>query len=382
MIKIFVLMLVVAMLTFSKTASAGNIDWNSAPRFNNQVDFVDYLNRCKYDLKTFVPVVFTNGFSIPNNENIHLVRAFCWLSYTNYGSDGQNTKMLYEITNYPGERVAYAYLHNDTSFLNDEEIQLYNEAVKIVNAAKYNHPNSALLQELYIYNEIMGRTTYFTERGILPKYARYKTATGVLIDGRANCQGYSDAFYMLATMCGFKVDKINGYGNNDPHTWNTITFEDGRSYFVDVTLDDATFRLRDGKGVYNTNIYFNAPTDVVAATHRWFPDYVPLNLQQYPDGRYFFYTQEYENSKGKFFGAHSNSAEDALQHIGYNIARRGWRFSYVAAPYNAAYTDVNYCTNHLLNDILLSKYGWRGTITVSVAWRGNYLFFLVDAVAN
>lgn len=373
--KFFSLLLIVLTLTFSNVVAANDIDWNSAPRFNNQSDLANYLNRCKNNLDTYVPVVLTDGF-VSDFNNLLLVKAFFWLKATNYGSDGQNTKMLYEITNYPGERVAYAYLQGDTSFLNDEEIQLYNEAVKIVDAAKNNSP-TPLRMELYIHDEITSRTTYYNEEP-QPDFARFKTAIGAFIDGKTNCQGYADAFYMLGTMCGFNVDKVSGYGNDVEHIWNTITFGD-QSYFIDVTFDDASFNI-NGEA-YNGYIYFNAPTDVIQADHRWFPDCVPSNLQQYPDGRYFFYTREYETTNGRYFGTHANSAEEAIQHIAYNIARRGWKFSYVVAPYNANYTDVNYPLNYLMKD-LLPQYGWNGTVNMNVMWRGNYMFFTADATAR
>ncbi|MBR5913709.1 MAG: hypothetical protein IKZ58_05065 [Selenomonadaceae bacterium] len=370
--KIFSSLLVVLILAVSNVVAAQNINWNSAPRFNNLKSLVHYLTRCKYNLNTTVPVVLTNGF-VPNFNDILLVGVFHWLKSTNYGSDGQNTKMLYEITNYPGERVAYAYRHNNTSFLNSEEIRLYNEAVKIVNEAKRNSPTQLRL-ELYLHNAITSRTKYYTESN-MKQNSRFTTAFGVLLDGRANCQGYSDAFYMLGTMCGFNVDKVSGYGNNEAHVWNTITFGD-RSYFVDVTFDDDSFNVAGTN--YVGFIYFNIPTDIAGADHRWFVDYVPSNLQKYPDGRYFFYTQEYETTNGGWFGAHTNSAEDALRHIAYNIAKRGWKYSYVCAPYNATYAQINYSLNHLLKD-LLPQYGWRGHVNMYIKWLGNYMFYMVDA---
>ena len=95
--KFFSLLLIVLTLTFSNVVAANDIDWNSAPRFNNQSDLANYLNRCKNNLDTYVPVVLTDGF-VSDFNNLLLVKAFFWLKAVNYGSDGQNTKMLYEIT--------------------------------------------------------------------------------------------------------------------------------------------------------------------------------------------------------------------------------------------------------------------------------------------
>ena len=64
-----------------------------------------------------------------------------------------------------------------------------------------------------------------------------------MIDGKANCQGYTDTFYMLGTMAGFKMDRLygnstNSNGSKGGHVWNTIDFGDNIAYSVDVTWDD------------------------------------------------------------------------------------------------------------------------------------------------
>ena len=364
----------VAVVTASNVAD-GNISWNNAPRFNNYKSLVDYLNSCRKNLQTVVPVVLTDNFNPDVNELVKLAPIW-YLKYTTFkgGHDGKN--VLYEITNYPGERVAWAYIHGDTSFLTDEERQLYDTAVAIVNEAK-SFSSNLIYQELYIHDAITNRATYYTENP-QPTLARFQSSIGALIDGRANCQGYADAFYMLGNMCGFNVDKINGYGNETFHVWNTVNFGDDRSYFTDVTWDDASFSFADS-GEYNVYIYFNAPADVMT-THRWFSDYTPKNLQQQPDGRYFFYTQEFLDSKGKYFGGHSDTPRDALQFIAKRIARQGHRMSWMCSTsYDKKFADANSAVQYLTQNVLPNKYGWRGYVKLNVAVRGNYMFFTVDA---
>ena len=366
--------------SFVKVASAANIDWNSAPRFNNMKSLVDYVVKNKKNLKSKFPAVFTNGF-VPNNNDLANYAALLFLNWTNYGSDGQNTYFHYEVTYTPGERVAYAYLHNDTSFLSQEELKLYKEAVQIVNAAKKfakGHSAEGLYCELYFHDIITSRTKYYTENP-QPVFARFKTAFGVFFDGRANCQGYSDAFYMLCNMVGIDTGKIVGYANNEAHVWNTVTYGDGKYYFVDVTHDDASFTFND-IGETNTYIYFNAPQSVMT-THRWSGDYAPQGIQQYPDGRYFYYTQEFANTKGKFFGAYSKTAEDALSYTAQRISK-GHRWTWICSTsYNAKYANPQNAINHLLYD-LLPKYNWYGHINLSVAVRGNYMFYTIEARRN
>ena len=357
--------------TVTAAAKKPKIDWEHAPRFDNFENLVEYLNDRKYALKTTVPVVCVNGF-IPDSKKIPELRPIFFLKWTTYTEQGQNLRILYEITNYPGERVAWAYLHKDTSFLNDDEMKLYAAAVDLVNDAK-NFSSDPLYQELYIHDRLTGKTVYYNKEP-QPKYARFKTAFGVLFDGKANCQGYADAFYMLATMCGFHADKVNGYVKNNSHTWNTITFGD-KSYFVDVTWDDSACKLGDEN--FNAYIYFNAPTQVMT-NHRWYTAHVPKNLCDTPDKYNFYRAKEYATSNGKYFGTSFNFAEDALNHIANRIAKQGYKISRVEAPYSAHYFDVNNSLKLLTKNFLL-QLGWSGTVTMNIERHGNYMYFTVKA---
>ena len=69
--------------------------------------------------------------------------------------------------------------------------------------------------------------------------------------------GYSDAFWMLASMAGFTVQK----DCNEEHMWNLITLEDGL-HLVDVTWDDDGLILPDGS-LTHTYRFFNAGMDAV-----------------------------------------------------------------------------------------------------------------------
>ena len=350
------------------------IDWRNAPHFDNFDALVEYLNDCKYNLQTTVPVV-CEGF-VPDNKKIPDTRPIQWLQYTIYGSDGQDTYILYEITNYPGERVAWAYTHDDTSFLSDEERRLYDLGVQIVDEAK-NFSSDELYRELYLHDAITSRAEYHTKNP-QPKLARFQSALGALLDGRANCQGYSDAFYMLATMCGLKADKVCGFGNGETHTWNTISFGN-ESYFVDVTWDDGKC-VFDGMP-YNNYIYFNAPTTLFGTDHRWNKAHVPKNLQKSFDGRNFYHTQAYETSDGQYFGAWATSAEDALQHVAYRIARKGYAISWIEAPFSTTYGNANKAAKYLIK-VLQSDYGWRGSVDTIAVRRGKYVYFTVKAMPN
>lgn len=362
-------------------ADLNSVDWNNAPRFGNKQDFINYIKNCEYNCKASVPVVFTNGLFVNVEEFVKFAQNCQYVNITWWkDNNGQPTKTLYELTFYPGTKVAYAYRTGDTSILSGEEWQLYNIAVGIVNEA--NQQPTTLLKELYLHDAITKRVKYYT-RQTNEKAPRHCNAIGALIDGRANCQGYSDAFYMLGTMGGFNVGKMSGISNNgkgnEPHVWNTINLGGGNIYAVDVTWDDATFTTSEGE--YNHYIYFNAPLEIMQTTHTWEAAYNPTICSNV-DGAYFYYTQEFWDTEGEYFGFHADTAEDALVYIGQRIAQEGFNVSLGMAPYDARYANLNFSLNHLVKEILPQRFNWYGYVNMSVAHRGNWLFFTVSAKKN
>lgn len=204
---------------------------------------------------TKIHVIFTDGFKLDqlrdsdgkgfNDLANHLIMASFRVTIDDYDDDG-NELVTFTITEYPGTRVANAYLHDNKDDLTMDEVQLYNKAVEIVNEA--NKCTSVIAKELYIHDQICKLTTYEQDKN---------TAISALVYGKADCDGYADTFYMLGRMCGFNVGRINGVANGGAHAWNTITFEDGETYFVDVTWDDQL----------NSHTWFNAPLEVMQKTH-------------------------------------------------------------------------------------------------------------------
>jgi transglutaminase-like putative cysteine protease len=68
------------------------------------------------------------------------------------------------------------------------------------------------------------------------------TAHSVLIDGKGQCQGYSEAFAALLIISGVETRIISGMALDStpvyqPHAWNLVSI-DGSWYHVDATWDD------------------------------------------------------------------------------------------------------------------------------------------------
>lgn len=288
--KIFAAVIVCMFMLSLQLVHAEDYDWSQAPQFGSKAEVAAYIENGRRQGQTTFYFVLTNVKINDDKEkgikeilalNEEFVNVIAVVPIGNLSAVYGTGNFIYEIVKeYPGNHVANAYLSGNTSGLTADEMQLYNVAVAIANEA--NKLSSPLERELYIYKELCNRGTYYDEETLFtednnPK--RLFTAIGALIDGKANCSGFTDAFYMLGRMCGLNVSRIGGTikinGKTVKHGWNTITFDDGKSYCVDVT-----------NGANTKNLYlFNAPLEVMKTTHRCDWNVIP-NFQRTIDERY------------------------------------------------------------------------------------------------
>ena len=142
---------------------------------------------------------------------------------------------------YPGVRIAAAWKADSLDSLTDEERRTYEKAQGLVQQAKANTEN-ALALEAWLHDWLCQNVTYdntnaglWTGDGALqPEW----TAASALLEGRANCQGFGDAFYLLGSLAGFDVRFQYGTVGGEAHCWNAIKLDDGQWYYVDVTYDN------------------------------------------------------------------------------------------------------------------------------------------------
>lgn len=53
-------------------------------------------------------------------------------------------------------------------------------------------------------------------------YERLVCASGALLDGQANCQGFADMVYLLCGLCGIACEYRIGRGEKRLHVWNAV----------------------------------------------------------------------------------------------------------------------------------------------------------------
>ena len=357
MLKKFFFAVILAVFMFSAqiVSAVPPIDWSKVKHISSKSELGQYVESQKKAGESIIPVILTNGLTVTGQDFITLCPSSI-VSWNTVANDGQNIRMIYTLMDYPGTKVANAYLNNDTTWLNAEEKRLYDEAVKIVNEAKKR--NGMLNQEVCIYETIMNRSIYLT--GDMSHQPHFVTAYGVLIDGKANCQGYADAFYMLGRMMGWNVGRMSGTAGGGGHAWNWIEIN-GKKYFVDATWDDNS--IKNGDVTYNGFVYFNAPVEIMKDTHSWDWSLAPANLQPSVDN---FYSYCYLDSHL----ARANNVEAGLKFISQKFKERnGW--ASVIVPFDKKYSD----NDNVMHPAMLKVSRESGKRISYVWWkRGNYMF--------
>ena len=111
----------------------------------------------------------------------------------------------------------------------------------------------------YIHDAIVEKTDYtkFTPQS--------STSYGCLIQKLALCQGYTNAFTMIARRCGIECGPVE----NPDHVWNYVIL-DGKEYMVDVTWDAPLY------GTSNAYKYFMITPEEMKKDHHISKDYYQL----------------------------------------------------------------------------------------------------------
>lgn len=120
---------------------------------------------------------------------------------------------------------------------------------------------------LRIHDWIINNTRYNT-RDL--EEAGNHLAYGALVKGSCVCQGYAEAFLLLANAAGLEVayvsgDATNSTGATESHAWNAVKVQ-GDWYMIDPTWDDPT--SSDGSDVLRYD-YFLVSGQQLARDHTW-----------------------------------------------------------------------------------------------------------------
>ena len=98
----------------------------------------------------------------------------------------------------------------------------------------------------YLFDCLAMRVRYLDHRPGDAARANVVSACGALVDGRANCQGFADAYWLLCTLAGLEADYQLGYAGSSAHAWNLIRIGEAW-YAADVSRASRLLRT-EGEG--------------------------------------------------------------------------------------------------------------------------------------
>lgn len=168
-------------------------------------------------------------------------------------------KNTFSYYDYDGSTyVELFYISSGTTLETQKE--KFNEALNdfVNNATMYS---SEYEREKYVNDYIISNCVYDDEAAYNNKtQGNVSTAYGVLVDGKAICEGYARAFQLLCNKLGIECVSIAGMTGNVGHEWNCAKI-DGNWYQVDVTWNDS-------QDDFSNYYYFNLTDEQMYSSHR------------------------------------------------------------------------------------------------------------------
>ena len=133
---------------------------------------------------------------------------------------------------------------------------------------------------LYIHDALAAHITYEDGDNAHDIY-------GALVEGKAVCEGYAEAYQYLLREAGIQSYVVTGTANGGAHAWNYVRL-DGKYYQVDLTWDD------QGEELYHA--YFGLTDAMMAEDHAITQVPYALPTCNSTDGFYFNGKAEYLNT--------------------------------------------------------------------------------------
>lgn len=154
--------------------------------------------------------------------------------------------------------------------------------------------------EKYIHNTVLDNCVYASGVNSAEDGWEEFTVYGALVKGSAVCEGYAHAMCLLLNKVGIECYYINGYGESEPHMWNSVKV-DGNWYHLDATWND-------NENTYFN--YFNLTDDQIKQDHIISPMFSELmDTDTLPDA-YNVYLPECSSDSANYFVVESTYIYD------------------------------------------------------------------------
>ena len=209
------------------------------------------------------------AFSVPDGTSVNAFVVDQWFS-------SLEVPLTYEYLpsniivvhfNYSGDTAVLARFYGRDVALDPEWEEALAGLIEARKQITANLPDSSTQTLVHgIYKYIMEHTEYDHDTcDGLRSNPRAYNIIGVLADGLAVCEGYSDTFTVLCKSFGIDVVQMVGYlrASGGAHAWNAVNI-DGTWYQVDATSDDPSGNANNCG--YN---YFLISDEQMAFTHNW-----------------------------------------------------------------------------------------------------------------
>lgn len=260
--------------TSSSSTASSNKDAQGLPTYNYIVtNYNEYYNIIYNSLKNFEDKVYIkiNNYD-SKTYNLNVINKVLQNYYDiDYGFSSADAT-LYSMGNVYILNINYKY-NLPKATMTSMRDQVQSKAQSIISQIIKPGMNS-MQKELAVHDYIVNNTVYDYDnyvKGTLPQsvYTDY----GVLINGKAICEGYAKAMQKLLRMCDIDSLAVEGQASGVPHAWNLVSIN-GVYTHVDSTWDDPVTQSRQN---ILSHDYFNVSDAQLAADHQW-------NRSQYPTG--------------------------------------------------------------------------------------------------
>lgn len=132
-----------------------------------------------------------------------------------------------------GVRVADAWRAADTARLTEQEQAALAIARRLAEQARSRY-GTVSEQLRCLMSALAERVRYAAAKPGCAACGSIVSGVSALTEGQANCQGFSDALYLLGTMAGISMGYQCGRNPRGPHLWNVAQAE-GQWFAVDAT---------------------------------------------------------------------------------------------------------------------------------------------------
>lgn len=220
--------------------------------------------------------LFSNS-QLTGSPMLHEITSNCGVLALTYGRRSRSVSIS-SVQYYEGMHILRAYRTGKTASLGPRERQTLDVALSMVKGLS----GTDLEKERQLHDLLCARVTYYTNE-ITSMRQDHDCAIGALLNGKADCDGYADAFYLLGNLAGLTVRYQHGStvprseAQADPtaskkdvtHMWNTVRIN-GQWLMLDITWDDS-----DADVSY---LYFNNGQDRHLQTHVWEDRALPFTV--------------------------------------------------------------------------------------------------------